>query len=160
MLHIRPEKHTLLGCIHELFDIVETLKPQNIVYFNSTTSGPLRKALAGSSLLWTRDELALKAFSYERVSDIVQLHDMISLSHYDMVVVERLDNIVQESTSVSYSVQNKLLASVVSTVKCAIFIDDWEYLDKYYRMASTKAEFISASTARTEFIAKPELTTM
>lgn len=131
LLHLSPA-NGVNPCVHKVFAVVqENYVSKRIVYFNNTTSGPLRHALAESSLPWTNDEKAMKLFEYERVSSILELAEKLTLAP-DLVIVEHLDRIAQEPGAYTYYEQNRALAQVMKLLPDAIFIDDWEFLSQYY----------------------------
>lgn len=132
LLHLSPA-NGIVPCVHEVFSIVQAKYSagKRIVYFNNTTSGPLRHALAESSQPWTKDENVMKQFEYERVSSVLDLAEKLRLPA-DLVIVEHLDRIAHEPGSYTYAEQNWALAEVMKLVPDAVFIDDWPYLTRYY----------------------------
>lgn len=131
MYHLSPQ-HGIVLCIHVVFQQVSTLPPgQTVVYINNSTPGGLRKALAESQEPWVKDVERMKAFHYERVTSLTSVLEVLDQNH-DLVIIEQLDRIVQEPTDLDYKMQNRLLAEILRRAHQGIFIDDWNYLRRYY----------------------------
>ncbi|KAM9912924.1 hypothetical protein OXX69_002098 [Metschnikowia pulcherrima] len=133
LYHISCEKGTLAG-VHRLFHVVQDKydASHRILYINNTTSGTLAQALRESSAAWVNDPHRTMQFEYERVSSIFEVVDKLQASKHDVVVVERLDAIMQENTREDYAHQNRALASLMGSDRDLVFIDTWSYLDTYY----------------------------
>lgn len=122
----------IVPCIHAVFRLVASLSTSHrVVYINNTTPGPLKKALSASTEAWTSNPDMMKAFQYERVTCLAELAELLQ-QNYDLVVIEHLDHIVQEPTDLDYAALNRLLVEVVARAGAAVFIDDWDFLQRYY----------------------------
>lgn len=137
MYHLSPQDG-IVSCIHKVFVFVSTFSTNHkIVYINNSTPGALRKAISESREAWVANLEMMKAFHYERVTSLAELLALLE-QHYDLVIIEHLDHIVQEPSDLDYPTQNKVLAEVLAKADGAIFIDDWDYLRRYYLFEELK----------------------
>lgn len=132
MLFRLSPKDGIIPCIHAVFQLVGRCDSScRIVYVNNSTPGPLRKALGESKEGWVSDPEMMKAFLYERVTSLLELLELLR-QDYTMIIIEHLDTIVQEPSDKTYSELNQILAKIMQEANGAIFIDDWEYLLRYF----------------------------
>lgn len=132
MYHLSA-REGIMTCIHRVFEEVACREQaQTILYVNNSTPGPLRKAISESRQAWTNDPEKLKNFHYERVNSLDALLALLA-QQFDLVIIEHLDHIASEPTDDDYATRNRKLADVMTQGQNAIFIDDWDFLQRYYQ---------------------------
>lgn len=131
-MHHLSARDGIMTCIHRVFQEVACREEaQSILYVNNSTPGPLRKAISESRQPWTHDPEKLKNFHYERVNSLDALLALLS-QQFGLVIIEHLDLIASEPTDDDYATRNRKLADVITQAQNAIFIDDWDFLQRYY----------------------------
>lgn len=118
--------------ILQVLDLVAAYIDQPIAYINSTSASGLLRAVELSLQRWVKSKERMESFHYHRVNNLKELEDILKKKVYGVVVLERLDVILLEVLTETYEEQNRLLHQVMSSGTKFLFLDDWEYLDRYY----------------------------
>lgn len=129
MIRISVQKG-LLHAIDLALQVVAPYSNKKIAYVNNTSGSGLIRAVEASHEPWVSCPQRMQRFEYLRVSNLQELE--LLLDSYHVVVIERIDEILQESLAALYEEQNRALHCVMAREVHFVFLDDWEYLDKYY----------------------------
>lgn len=132
MMYHLSLREGVVTCIHRVFLLVSGMGAnEKVLYVNNSTPGALRRALSESREQWITSAERMKNFQYERVNSLDALLGLLEKNH-DLVVIEHLDRIVLEPTDNDYATRNKKLADILLKADGTVFIDDWEFLQRYY----------------------------
>ncbi|WPK27732.1 hypothetical protein PUMCH_005129 [Australozyma saopauloensis] len=115
-----------------VLDLVAPYTEQNIVYVNCTSASGLLRAVEASSQKWVQSQERMERFHYHRVNGICELAKLLEKNEFDVVILERTDEILRGSGAELYEEQNHALHRALATDAEYVFLDDWEYLDRYY----------------------------
>lgn len=114
------------------FHLVATYDDKQIVYVNNTSGSNLLRAVEACSEPWVKSKERMKNFHYRRVLDLKDLVKLVESKVYELVIVERIDSILHEPLTDAYEEQNRDLHHIMNTKVDFLFLDDWDYLDRYY----------------------------
>ena len=118
------------NAILRALDIVAPGPETRVAYVNSTSASNLLRAVESSAQPWVRSRECMEQFHYHRVDGLREMETL--LGDYDIVVVERIDVILQELLGDTYEEHNRALHRVLGSGVAFVFLDDWEFLDRYY----------------------------
>lgn len=103
-----------------------------VVVFNNTLPDALLAALEACAEPWAADPATLHNIHYEPAylaRDILAVLD--AQGPFSLVVVERLDRIMQEPGP-AYAEQNRSLVALMLRPENAVYIDAWPWMERFW----------------------------
>lgn len=105
---------------------------KQIAYVNNTSGSNLLRAVEVCSEPWVKSKERMERFHYQRITNLKDLVQLVESNDYDIVIVESIDSILHEPLTDAYEEQNRLLHNIINAQVDFLFLDDWNYLDRYY----------------------------
>lgn len=118
--------------ILQALDIVADYPNSPIAYINSTSASGLLRAVELTLQPWVKSQERMESFQYHRVNNLRELENLLRKNKYEVVILERLDIILLELLTDTYEEQNRCLHLILSCGVTILFLDDWEFVDKYF----------------------------
>lgn len=124
--------HGIQEAILLALQFVAPYDDKQIAYVNNTSGSHLLRAVEACPEPWVKSKQRMENFHYQRVINLRDIVQLIKSKDYDIVIIESIDSILNEPLTDAYEEQNRDLHHIMNLNVHLLFLDDWDYLDRYY----------------------------